>query len=43
MTAGQQCERNLALRADVIVDVCDSPTVGSSGLSVTSAIADKIK
>lgn len=43
-TAGQQCERNMALRANVIVDVrACSPTVGSSGLSIASAIADKIK
>ncbi|WP_006242324.1 serine/threonine-protein kinase PknH/PknJ [Mycolicibacterium tusciae] len=43
-TTGQQCERNLAVRANVIVDVrACSPTVGSSGLSIASAIADKIK
>ena len=43
-TAGQQCERNMAVRANVIVDVrACSPTVGSSGFSITSAIADKIK
>jgi serine/threonine-protein kinase len=43
-TAGQQCERNMAVRANVIVDVrACSPTVGSSGLSIASAIADKIK
>ena len=43
-TAGQQCERNMALRANVIVDVrACSPTVGSSGLSIASAIADKIE
>lgn len=43
-TEGQQCERNMALRANVIVDVrACSPTVGSSGLSIASAIADKIK
>jgi eukaryotic-like serine/threonine-protein kinase len=43
-TTGQQCERNMALRANVIVDVrACSPTVGSSGLSIASAIADKIK
>lgn len=43
-TTGQQCERNMAVRANVIVDVrACSPTVGSSGLSVASAIADKIK
>ncbi|MFI5506082.1 sensor domain-containing protein [Mycobacterium sp. NPDC051804] len=43
-TTGQQCERNMALRANVIVDVrACSPTVGSSGLSIASAIADKIE
>lgn len=43
-TTGQQCERNLAVRANVIIDVrACSPTVGSSGLSIASAIADKIK
>lgn len=43
-TAGQQCERDMALRANVIVDVrACSPTVGSSGLAIASAIADKIK
>jgi serine/threonine protein kinase len=43
-TTGQQCERNMAVRANVIVDVrACSPTVGSSGLSIASAIADKIK
>jgi serine/threonine-protein kinase len=42
-TTGQQCERNMAVRANVIVDVrACSPTVGSSGLSIASAIADKI-
>jgi len=42
-TAGQQCERNMAVRANVIVDVrACSPTVGSSGLSITTAIADRI-
>ena len=42
--AGQQCERNMAVRANVIVDVrACSPTVGSSGLSIATAIADKIK
>lgn len=41
---GQQCERNMALRLNVIVDVrACSPTVGSSGLSIASAIADKIE
>jgi PknH-like extracellular domain len=41
---GQQCERNMAVRANVIVDVrtC-SPTIGSAGLSIATAIADKIK
>ena len=43
-TTGQQCERNLAVRANVVVDVrACSPTVGSSGLSIASAIADKVK
>ena len=43
-TTGQQCERNMAVRANVIVDVrACSPTVGSSGLSIASAIAEKIK
>ena len=42
-TAGQQCERNMTVRANVIVDVrACSPTVGSSGLSITTAIADRI-
>jgi serine/threonine-protein kinase len=42
-TAGQQCERNMAVRANVIVDVrACSPSVGSSGLSITTAIADRI-
>ncbi|GAS93182.1 serine/threonine protein kinase [Mycolicibacterium canariasense] len=42
--AGQQCERGMALRGNVIVDVrvC-SPTVGSAGYSITRAIADKIR
>lgn len=41
---GQQCERGMALRGNVIVDVrvC-SPTVGSAGYSITRAIADKIR
>jgi serine/threonine-protein kinase len=41
---GQQCERGMALRGNVIVDVrtC-SPTVGSSGYSITRAIADRIR
>lgn len=42
-TAGQQCERDLALRSNVIVDVrACSPTVGSAGLSIASAIAEKV-
>lgn len=41
---GQQCERGLTLRGNVIVDVrACSPTIGSGGLSITSAIADKIR
>lgn len=42
-TAGQQCERDMTVRGNVIVDVrtC-SPTVGSAGLSIATAIADKI-
>ncbi|BBY46842.1 hypothetical protein MARA_02720 (plasmid) [Mycolicibacterium arabiense] len=41
---GQQCERGMALRGNVIVDVrtC-SPTVGSSGYSITRAIADRVR
>ena len=43
-TTGQQCERNMSVRANVIVDVrACSPTVGSSGLSITTAIVDRIK
>jgi serine/threonine kinase PknH len=42
-TAGQQCERDMALRSNVIVDVrACSPTVGSAGLSIASEIAEKI-
>lgn len=43
-TPGQQCERGMALRGNVIVDVrvC-SPTVGSAGYSITRAIADKVR
>ena len=42
-TAGQQCERDMALRGNVIVDVrACSPTVGSAGFSIARAIADKI-
>lgn len=42
-TAGQQCERDMALRSNVIVDVrACSPTVGSAGLSIASAIAEKV-
>ena len=41
---GQQCERGMALRGNVIVDVrACSPTIGSGGLAITSAIADKIR
>lgn len=41
--AGQQCERDMAVRSNVIVDVrACSPTVGSAGLSITRQIADKI-
>jgi serine/threonine-protein kinase len=41
---GQQCERNMTVRANVIVDVrACSPTIGSAGLSIATAIADKIK
>lgn len=41
---GHQCERDMTVRGNVIVDVrtC-SPTVGSAGLSVTSDIAAKIR
>jgi serine/threonine-protein kinase len=40
---GQQCERGMALRGNVIVDVrACSPTVGSAGYSITRAIADRI-
>ena len=42
-TAGQQCERDMTLRSNVIVDVrACSPTVGSAGLSIARDIADKI-
>jgi serine/threonine-protein kinase len=42
-TAGQQCERDMAVRSNVIVDVrACSPTVGSAGLSIAREIADKI-
>ncbi|WP_165606499.1 sensor domain-containing protein [Mycolicibacterium celeriflavum] len=42
-TAGQQCERDITVRGNVIVDVrACSPTVGSAGLSIASAIADKV-
>lgn len=42
-TAGQQCERDMTVRSNVIVDVrACSPTVGSSGLSIAREIADKI-
>lgn len=41
--AGQQCERDMTVRGNVIVDVrACSPTVGSAGLSIARAIADKI-
>lgn len=41
---GQQCERGMALRGNVIVDVrACSPTIGSGGLAITQAIADKIR
>lgn len=41
---GQQCERGMALRGNVIVDVrACSPTVGSAGYSITRAIADKVR
>ena len=42
-TAGQQCERDMALRSNVIVDVrACSPTIGSAGLAIASDIADKV-
>jgi len=42
-TEGQQCERNMALRSNVIVDVrACSPTVGSAGFSIANEIAEKI-
>lgn len=41
--AGQQCERDMTVRANVIVDVrACSPTVGSAGSSMVREIADKI-
>ena len=41
---GQQCERDMTLRGNVIVDVrACSPTVGSAGYAIASAIADKIR
>jgi serine/threonine-protein kinase len=42
--AGQQCERVMTLRGNVIVDVrACSPTIGSGGLSIASDIAAKIR
>lgn len=42
-TANQQCERDMTVRSNVIVDVrACSPTVGSAGLSIAREIADKI-
>ncbi|MBY0290803.1 MAG: sensor domain-containing protein [Mycobacteriaceae bacterium] len=42
-TAGQQCERDMALRSNVIVDVrACSPTVGSAGFSIANEIAERI-
>jgi serine/threonine kinase PknH len=42
-TAGQQCERDMTVRSNVIVDVrACSPTIGSAGLSIARDIADKI-
>jgi serine/threonine-protein kinase len=42
--AGQQCERNMTVRGNVIVDVRSClPTVGSGGLSIVSDIAAKIR
>lgn len=42
-TAGQQCERDMTLRSNVIVDVrACSPTVGSAGFSIANEIAEKI-
>lgn len=41
--AGQQCERDIAVRSNVIVDVrACSPTVGSAGMSIAREIADKV-
>jgi hypothetical protein len=41
--AGQQCERDMVVRSNVIVDVrACSPTVGSAGLSIAREIADKV-
>lgn len=41
---GQQCERDMTVRGNVIVDVrACSPTVGSAGYAIASAIADKIR
>lgn len=40
---GQQCERDMTVRANVIVDVrACSPTVGSAGSSMVREIADKV-
>lgn len=42
--AGQQCERDMTVRGNVIVDVRSClPTVGSGGLSIVSDIAAKIR
>jgi serine/threonine-protein kinase len=42
--AGQQCERDMTVRGNVIVDVrACSPTIGSGGLSIASDIASKIR
>lgn len=41
--AGQQCERDMAVRGNVIVDVrACSPTVGSAGMSIAREIADRV-
>ncbi len=41
--AGQQCERDMTVRGNVVVDVrACSPTVGSAGSSIAREIADKV-
>jgi hypothetical protein len=42
-TSGQQCDRDIVVRSNVIVDVrACSPTVGSAGMSIAQEIAEKV-